>query len=115
MAGLYELWRLREVPTDHEDAWLWTASIITTQATDGLGHIHDRMPMVVQRDSWAQWLDPANAEPDELRGLLVPAAAAGLDVRPVSAAVGDVRHNGPGLIEPIPPGEDPSQPAAVIF
>ncbi len=114
MAGLYELWRVRELPRDHADAWLWTASIITTQATDGLGHIHDRMPMVVERDYWTQWLDPAHTEIGELSDLLVPAAAVGLDVRPVSPAVGDVRNNGPGLIEPVPSGEDLSE-AAVLF
>src|SRR5581483_3133792 len=29
-AGLYELWRDPGVPDDHENAWLWTATIITT-------------------------------------------------------------------------------------
>ena len=31
-AGIYELWRNSQVPDDHEDAWYWSASIITTQA-----------------------------------------------------------------------------------
>ena len=45
-AGIYELWRNSLVPEDHEDAWYWSASIITTQATDDIGRIHDRTPMV---------------------------------------------------------------------
>ena len=49
-AGLYELWRDRAVPDDHPDAWLWTATIITTSAPDELGRIHDRMPMVISPD-----------------------------------------------------------------
>lgn len=115
MAGIYELWRVPGLPAGHAAPWLWTASIITTRATDGLGHIHDRMPMVVGRDHWAQWLDPAHTDPRELSGLLVPAASVGLDVRPVSPAVGDVRNNGPGLIEPVAPGEDPSEATAPLF
>lgn len=115
MAGIYELWCLPGLPAGHPDAWLWTASIITTRATDGLGHIHDRMPMVVGRDHWARWLDPAHTDPREVLDLLVPAASVGLDVRPVSPAVGDVRNNGPGLIDPVLPGEDPSEETAPLF
>jgi putative SOS response-associated peptidase YedK len=115
MAGLYELWRAPDLPADHPDAWLWTATIITTRATDDFGHIHDRMPMVVERDHWAQWLDPACTGPDELSDLMVPAASVGLDVRPVSPAVNNVRNNGPGLIEPVSPGEDPAEAPASIF
>ena len=46
-AGLYELWRDRQFPDGDPDAWLWTATIITTSAPDELGQIHDRMPMVI--------------------------------------------------------------------
>jgi len=115
MAGLYELWRVPDVPAGQPDSWLWTATVITTQATDEFGHLHDRMPMVVERGNWAQWLDPARTSPDSLGGLMVPAASAGLDMRPVSPAVNNVRNNGPGLIEPAPPGEDPAQAPASLF
>src|ERR1019366_8373110 len=60
MAGIYELWRDRALPDDHERAWLWTAAIITTSAPDELGRIHDRMPMIIEKDRWADWLDPAS-------------------------------------------------------
>ena len=52
------------MPDDHEHAWLWTAAIITTEATDEIGRIHDRMPMVIAPEHWADWLDPANNEKD---------------------------------------------------
>jgi putative SOS response-associated peptidase YedK len=102
-AGLYELWRDKAVPDDDPDAWLWTATVITTSAPDDLGRIHDRMPMVIEPRSWADWLDPANNNVDDLRALLAPAAAAvrGLISYPVSRAVGSVRNNGPELIEPV--------------
>ena len=46
-AGIYDLWRDEALPDDHERAWLWTAAIITTQASDDVGQIHDRMPMII--------------------------------------------------------------------
>jgi putative SOS response-associated peptidase YedK len=101
-AGLYELWRDREHPDGDPDAWLWTATIITTSAPDELGQIHDRMPMVIAPDSWADWLDPGNSDVGDLRALLAPAAARGLATYPVSTAVNAVRNNGPELIEPVP-------------
>lgn len=103
-AGLYELWRDGALPEDHERAWLWTATIITTSAPDELGKIHDRMPMVIEPHRWADWLDPANGDPSDLRALLAPAAASGLISYPVSTAVNAVRNNGPQLIERAEPG-----------
>ena len=37
------------------------ARCITTEAEDALGHIHDRMPLMVERDRWDAWLDPRRA------------------------------------------------------
>ncbi len=108
-AGLYELWRDPELPDDHERAWLWTSTIITTSAPDDLGRIHDRMPMVIEPDRWADWLDPAATDPADLAALLAPAASGGLVSYPVSTAVNSVRNNGPELIkriEPVPAGRD---------
>jgi putative SOS response-associated peptidase YedK len=112
-AGIYELWRDGSVPADHEDAWLWTASIITTEATDEIGAIHDRTPMVIPPKSWDDWLDPANNEKELLLATMLPATtsgAGGLASHPVSTAVNSVRNNGPDLIEPLPAGSS-GQPA----
>ncbi|HEX9035124.1 MAG TPA: SOS response-associated peptidase [Streptosporangiaceae bacterium] len=102
-AGLYELWRDRSVPKDDPVGWLWTATIITTTAPDELGEIHDRMPMVIDRASWADWLDPRNTDAGDVRALLAPAMASGLISYPVSVAVNSVRNNGPELIEQADP------------
>ncbi len=103
-ASLYELWRDASVPPDDADAWLWTTTIITTSAPDDLGHIHDRMPMVIDEASWSDWLDPASHDVADLRSLLVPAAQSGLTTYAVSTAVNSVRNNGPELIKPANPG-----------
>jgi len=109
-AGLYELWRDPAVDRNDEDAWLWTATVITTSAPDELGMIHDRMPMIIDPASWSDWLDPANNDVADLVALLSPAAANGLATYPVSTAVNSVRNNGPQLIDPI--GSGPAAPLA---
>jgi putative SOS response-associated peptidase YedK len=102
MAGLYEIWR------DHtrDDAdplrFRWTCTVLTTSAEDELGHIHDRMPLVVERDRQGDWLDPLVSDTDRLRELLVPAAPGRLEAFPVSTQVNNVRNNGPELLEPLP-------------
>jgi putative SOS response-associated peptidase YedK len=111
-AGIYELWRDEAVPPDDERAWLWTAAIITTQATDDVGQIHDRMPMVIRPEHWADWLDPANAEPGQLQAAMLPAMAGGLTSHPVSMAVNSVRNNGPDLIKPLAGGDGSAGSAA---
>ncbi len=100
-AGLYEIWRDAAYPDDHPQAWLWTATIITTRAEDGVGRIHDRMPMVIEPGRWTDWLDPVNTDPADLHALLAPALSGGLASYPVSTEVNAVRNNGPALIQPL--------------
>ncbi|GAA2812255.1 hypothetical protein GCM10020219_100420 [Nonomuraea dietziae] len=106
MAGLYEFWK---DPTRAEDdplKWLVTCTVITTQAEDDLGHIHDRMPMMIERERWAEWLDPTLTDTGQASRLLVPADAGRLVAYPVSTDVNSVRNNGPHLIEPQEPEEE---------
>jgi putative SOS response-associated peptidase YedK len=107
-AGIYELWRDKDAADDDPDAWLWTAAIITTQAPDDLGRIHDRTPMVIEPARWAEWLDPQQADEAALHALLAPAVAGALSSYPVSTEVNSVKHNGPGLIEPADPDPEPA-------
>jgi putative SOS response-associated peptidase YedK len=109
-AGIYELWRNSLVPEDHEDAWYWSASIITTQATDEIGRIHDRTPMIIAPENWPDWLNPANNDKALVHALMRPATFSGADglaSHPVSTAVNSVRNNGPSLIEPLGDSEPP--------
>jgi putative SOS response-associated peptidase YedK len=101
MAGLYEIWRDPTKGEDASDRFRWTCTVITTDAEDSLGNIHDRMPLMVEPDRWAAWLDPG-APSDDLLDLLVPAAPGRLEAYPVSALVSNVRNNGPELLEPLP-------------
>ncbi|MEP9361581.1 SOS response-associated peptidase [Nocardioides sp. CN2-186] len=101
MAGLYEIWRDPTKSDDDPDRFRWTCTVITTDAEDDLGHIHDRAPLMVERDRWSAWLD-TTAEGPDLLDLLVPAAPGRLEAYPVSTLVSNVRNNGPELLEPLP-------------
>ena len=99
MAGLYEWWR---DPTRNEtdpQAWRLTCTVLTTDAADEVGRIHDRMPMTIARADWSTWLDPETGA--DASALLHPAAGAGLAAYPVSVAVNNVRNNSADLTVPL--------------
>ncbi len=104
MAGLYEIWKDPTRDDDDPERFRWTCTVLTTDAPDELGRIHDRMPLLVPAQRRTKWLDPRTPK-DELLDLLVPAQQHGLEAYPVSAAVGNVRNNGPELVEPLPAEE----------
>jgi putative SOS response-associated peptidase YedK len=103
MAGLYELWRDRSKSDDDPARWLITCTIITQQATDLLGEIHDRNPVVMPAELRAAWLDCSADDPAAARRLLEQVPEVRLAPYVVGPAVGNVKNNSPELIEPAPP------------
>ncbi len=101
MAGIYEIWRDPTKSRDDDSAWLRTCAVITTQATDAVGHIHDRMPMVIGKDSYDAWLDPTQTDPDAALDLLAVTDAGALEVYAVSTQVNSVKNNDPSLVRPL--------------
>jgi putative SOS response-associated peptidase YedK len=95
LAGLWSGWRDPATDTVRR-----TFSIVTTTPNEAIATLHDRMPVVLERDTWDRWLDPRPADPGELLGLLAPSEA-DLEVYAVGRAVNDVRRDGPELIERI--------------
>jgi putative SOS response-associated peptidase YedK len=78
---------------------LMTFSILTTAARGELVKIHDRMPFLLPPERWAEWLTATVSD-----DLLTPpddAFLSTIEIRPIGAAVGDVRNDGPSLIERI--------------
>jgi putative SOS response-associated peptidase YedK len=109
MAGLYEIWRDPTRSDDDPERFRWTCTVLTTSAEDDLGRIHDRMPLLVERERYGAWLDPTISDPERLQGLLVPAAPGRLEAFPVSTLVNNVKNNGPELVEPL--ATEPDAPA----
>jgi putative SOS response-associated peptidase YedK len=92
-AGLWETWDKGKEPVQ-------SCTIITTDANSALRPLHDRMPVILPPESFAEWLDPLAAQP-ELLDLLRPCPAEWLALHPVGAGVGNVRNDGPELVEPL--------------
>jgi putative SOS response-associated peptidase YedK len=106
MAGLWEFWR----SPDGSDS-LVTTAVLTTDAVGPLADIHQRMPLLLTEDAWADWLDPdVGSAAEEIVELLAPPSdqlVSRLELRPVSTRVNSVRNNGPELLalarpEPVP-------------
>ncbi|WP_019814161.1 SOS response-associated peptidase [Saccharomonospora saliphila] len=96
-AGLWETWR---DPKAEADALpLITCSIITTDAVGALTDVHHRMPLALPADRWAGWLDPDRTDVTDLLRPPERDWVNGLELRPVSTRVNNVRNNGPELLE----------------
>jgi putative SOS response-associated peptidase YedK len=94
-AGLWERWL---APTGRP---LESFTILTTAANQKLQAIHERMPVIVERENYSSWLADEKATADLLR----PLAADRLTSWPVSSRVGHVRNNDAALLEPCEPEE----------
>ncbi|MFF3864842.1 SOS response-associated peptidase [Micromonospora sp. NPDC001898] len=94
LAGIWTTWEGPAGP-------VLTFSVLTTAAVGELAEVHERMPLLLPRERWASWLGPV----DDPAALLAPPAVgwlAGLEIRPVGPAVGNVRNDGPELTARVP-------------
>ncbi|MGN8246617.1 SOS response-associated peptidase [Cellulomonas soli] len=105
LAGLYEFWKDPTKADDDPSRWLVSATVITRPAAPELAHIHDRQPLMLVRDDWAAWLDPARGAEQTLP--LLQADGPRLVATPVSTAVNAVANDGPELVEPVEPPAEP--------
>jgi putative SOS response-associated peptidase YedK len=96
LAGLYDRWHDPSEPRDAPR--LKTCTVVTTTPGPDLDGIHDRMPVVLERDGFDLWLTGSDDELDALRGLCAPAARGTLVHHPVGPRVGNVRNDDPELI-----------------
>ena len=97
VAGLWTRWK---DPDDPEDRWLHSTTVVTTAANRTMAAVHDRMPVMVPPDRWAEWLDPDNHDLAELSSLFQSTDDGSLTMYEVSTDVNNVRNNEPGLIDP---------------
>ncbi|MFD0959399.1 SOS response-associated peptidase [Paenibacillus chungangensis] len=93
MAGLYETWRAPD------GSKLATCTILTTEPNHLVAPIHDRMPVILQAQDEALWLDRGTGL-EQLSLLMKPYPAEEMTAYPVGQAVGSVRHDDATLIEP---------------
>ena len=93
-AGVWERWK---DPQTRE--WLETFSIITTDPNALVAPLHNRMPVIIERKDYARWLDCSDLARPPL-DLLRPFPAELMTAWKVDKAVGNVRNDTAGLLEP---------------
>ena len=94
-AGLWDTWKDKASGEE-----LQTYTILTTNPNKLLKPIHNRMPVIVAPKDYSRWM--ASADTAQLPvDLLTPYPAEEMKAWKVSRAVGNVRNNSPGLIEPV--------------
>lgn len=85
MAALWDRWRPPEgEPID-------SVTILTTAANEHISPVHDRMPVIVPKGGWDDWL----------AGRAPAAEDARVTLTPVSTLVSNVRNQGPDLVRPV--------------
>lgn len=104
LAAIYATWR---DPRTTDAPPLVTCSVLTTDAVGPLTEVHDRMPMLVDRATWPDWLDPDRRDVTDLLGPPPPDIVDALEIRPVSNKVNNVRNNGAELVERVSPDTGP--------
>ena len=116
-AGLYEWWKDPAAAEGDPEKWLLSCTILTGPSPEAgtgddtleqLAGLHDRMPLPMNAETVDAWLDPqklgspdaAAALVDQVRAQANQTASA-WTLDEVDPAVGNVRNNGPELIEPL--------------
>lgn len=105
-AGLWEEWKgPKDRPAPDAELPpvepLRSTTIITTSANERMSELHDRMPVILPRAAWDQWLSPDEQDVELIGKLLVPAPSELITFHPVSTEVNNARNKGEQLIDPI--------------
>ena len=94
-AGLWETWK------DPEGEMVKSCTIITTAANDYLQPIHDRMPVILPRESESFWLDKDVEDPLALTSVIAPYPDSEMEAFEVSTLVNNTRNKGPEVIDSV--------------
>jgi putative SOS response-associated peptidase YedK len=106
-AGLWSRW------TSPEGEVVDSFAIITTAAAKAVEAIHDRMPLVLPRESHAGWLD-AKADPEPILAHAVELSRAlPFQVYPSDPIANSGRYEGPRAIEPVAAPPAANEPVPV--
>jgi putative SOS response-associated peptidase YedK len=90
------------------DDVITSCTILTTGASEVVGRIHDRMPLVVPQDLMSAWLDP-HVEDPVLAALIERASAPSFHATELTTWVNSVAHDDARCVEPAPQGVLPME------
>ena len=94
-AGLWDRWR------DPSGQWLKSCSILTTTPNAVTSAVHDRIPVILDPDSYDLWLDPGMRDVAAASALLKPSDAGLMRCYPVSARVNQVANDDEECSRPV--------------
>ncbi len=94
-AGLYDVWH------GADGGAFPTYTIITTEANDLVGPIHNRMPVILRPEDEGRWLASTPPAPDEVQAILGPYPAEAMEAYPVSPRVNSPTEDDEQLIAPL--------------
>jgi len=103
-ASLFAFAGLWEAFEDEEQNCIHTFTIITTNANSMVSNIHDRMPVILDRQSEKTWLQQANSV-EEHMSLLKSYDEHKMESYSVSSQVNSVENDNPKLILSAPPSD----------
>jgi putative SOS response-associated peptidase YedK len=86
-AGLWDGWK------NPEGQWIRTCSILTTTPNAVTATIHDRMPVILDRETYDLWLDPGMQNVATISELLKPFDAKLMRCYPVSTRINHVGND----------------------
>ena len=89
-AGLWDAWKAPD------GSWLQSYSIITTDANELMASVHTRMPVILHPRDYDLWLDRESERPPI--ELLRPFEAEQMTSAPCNPQVGNVKNNGPEML-----------------
>ena len=94
-AGLWERW------CDPSAQWVKTFSILTTTPNAVTSAIHDRMPVILDRDSYDLWLDPGMQNVSAISEFLKPYDPQSMRCYPVSTRVNATANDDEECCRPV--------------
>jgi putative SOS response-associated peptidase YedK len=77
-----------------------TCAIVTCEPNDLVSAVHDRMPVILGRDSIELWLAPEPLPVDIATSVLRPYDAAAMRSRDVSLRVNNAKYDAPDILSP---------------
>jgi putative SOS response-associated peptidase YedK len=99
-AGLWEIWRDRAAAQNVE-----TCTVLTTSANSLVADVHNRMPVILSREDYDQWLDPGVTDPARVADLLKPFDARLMRCFPVSNRVSRIENDDAEFAREVSPKE----------
>jgi putative SOS response-associated peptidase YedK len=86
-AGIWDQWK------GPSGEWVKTCSILTTTPNAVTTGVHDRMPVILDPDSYDLWLDPGMTHVDAATDLLKPYDAGVMRCYPISTRINHVAND----------------------